>query len=165
MRIAPQHAYKEADYSPACAWPEDTYVQWGGQGVVLGPKPYRTAFFEAFPTDKENVGGFIRGEGASIAEAEAAAFVKFERQSGCDHLWGREHYTNGGQLCRRCRAFRSGFLPPVVCLGHMRRPVERYELSLCGVDPEDPKSTPRTRYGRQIQIRARLFGIQETPPP
>ena len=35
-------------------WPENCFVQCGGSGVVFGPNGnYRTAFFEAFPKDKQ----------------------------------------------------------------------------------------------------------------
>ena len=163
MRIAPQHAWKDKDYSPACAWAEDTYVQWGGNGVVLGKNCYRTAFFEAFPADKEHVGGFIRGEGETIEEAERSAFAKYERQSVCSHHWGREHYLNGGQLCRHCRAFRCGFLQPVVVLGSWRRPVDRWEDTHIKIDDgmqvEEPDHEP-SKWIRKLRLRKSVFGIR-----
>jgi len=158
MRVASQHAWKDADYTPRHEWPGDTLVQWGSKGIVLGKKPYGTAFFEAFP-DKEltAAGGFIRGEGNTVAEAEDAAFAKFSKQDACDHLWGREHYRNSGQLCRHCRAFRCDQLKEVVILGRHRKPLEWYETHTLEMDSD-------SAWMRILRLRAKLFGITERPP-
>jgi hypothetical protein len=155
VKIASHHTWKESGYQPRHDWPGDTLVQWGGHGVVLGRNPYTTAFFEAFP-DKEitTSGGFIRGEGKTIEEAEDDAFAKFGRQSSCSHLWGREHYRNSGQLCRHCRAFRCGHVKPIVELGSWRKPVDWSETWFMSDDSD---------YGRVLRIRARLFGVTERP--
>lgn len=156
MKIASQHAWKDSEYQPRHEWPGDTLVQWGGRGVVLGKNPYTTAFFEAFPDKKVTAGGgFIRGEGKTIEEAEDAAFAQFTRETSCQHLWGREHYTNGGQLCRHCRAFRSGHLKDVVKLGSWRKPVEWFEASWA-MDGE-------SKYSHVLRLRASVFGITERP--
>lgn len=107
------------DYRPASPWPENCTVQWGDHGLVLGTAgSYATAFFEAFPRD--SAGGFIRGEGATIAAAEADAFQRWQRESSCEHRWGRSPaagkaaYTNGGTFCRNCKAFTTGVMKPIV---------------------------------------------------
>ncbi len=158
MKVASQHAWKDADYKPRNEWPGDTLVQWGGSGIVLGKNPYSTAFFEAFPDKKiSSAGGFIRGEGATIEDAEADAFAKFTKQDECDHLWGREHYRNSGQLCRHCRAFRCDQLKEVVILGRHRKPVEWYHAY-------DLEMESDSKYVRLLRLRAKLFGITERPP-
>jgi hypothetical protein len=99
-------------------WPEDCFVQGGGRGVVFAEgKTYRTAFVEAFPA-----GTFLRGEGATIAEAEDACWAQYERLSGCPHDQGfdRRDYVNGSGFCRRCGtwfgAAATGFDPlPEYC--------------------------------------------------
>lgn len=158
MKIASQHQWKDKDYVPRHDWPGDTLVQWGGGGLVLGKNPRVTAFFEAFPDEKASTaGGFIRGEGVTIEEAEDAAFAKFTKENGCNHLWGREHYRNSGQLCRHCRAFRCQEIKEVVVLGRHRKPLEWYEEHMLDTDSQEP-------WARILRLRAKLFGIKERPP-
>lgn len=162
MRVASQHTWKDVDFTPACAWPESAYVQWGSNGLVLSRKDggnYMTAFFEAFPGD--NAGGFIRGEGASIAEAEQACFEKYQREIGCQHRWGRRDYTNGGAFCHACGAFKSVF-KPIVSLGAWRKPIEWHENVLLEEDDEDPPEKA-SEYMRKIRMRKRLFGVKPKP--
>jgi hypothetical protein len=161
--IAGQHAWKDAGYTPSAVWPDDTYVQWGSSGVVLGNPSYKTAFFEAFPAKHDDAGGFIRGEGKSIADAEIDALSKYQAQAACKHLWGRENYTNGGQLCRHCRAFRSGHIPPIVHLGAWRKPVEYFYTWVF----ESAQAEGRTmdRYERRLFLRSRVFGVTPRPAP
>lgn len=161
MRVAPQHKWKDAEYKPSFAWAEDDLVQWGSSGIVLGANPYRTAFFEAFPADKDRVGGFIRGEGKTLHDAECAAFAKYQVQSLCTHHWGREGYTNGGQMCRHCRAFRSGILKPVVILGRLRQPVHYYETWIYEIDLEE--GVELSGFKRKLWLRSRLFGVTQRP--
>lgn len=114
-------------------WPADCFVQCGGDGIVLpagglkaaltesaaglkvigemaGKVPmregaYRTAFFEAFP---KNPSTFIRGEGATIEEAEASAWRQFEKFRACaKHQFHRKGYRNGAGFCRKCGMFKS----------------------------------------------------------
>ncbi len=103
-------------YTPAAAWPEDCYVQWGSDGVVLSRSKgsYRTAFFEAFPSEPAT---FIRGEGATVAEAEAKAFAAFEHYRACaGHEFERRGYTNGAGFCKHCGLFASkAFEPTTLC--------------------------------------------------
>lgn len=156
MKIASHHAWKDKDYQPRHEWPGDTLVLWGGSGVVLGKNPYTKAFFDAFPDKKTTTaGGFIRGEGKTIEEAEDDAFAKFTKEASCNHLWGREHYTNTGQLCRHCRAFRCGHVKDIVKLGSWRKPVEWFEASWA-MDGD-------TKYSRVLRLRARIFGVTERP--
>jgi len=146
--IRPHHA--NDPWRPLKPWPDDCVVQWGGSGLVLGEEAsYSTAFFEAFPGD--GTAGFIRGEGKTVGEAEAAAFASFERQSGCfragGHQWTRSlrkaafedrlrngrripkvaTYTNGGAFCLRCSAFETA-LQSIPQLGDWRKPLTHSEL-------------------------------------
>ena len=97
---------------PQAAWPEDCVVQWGERGIVISnDRTRQTAFFEAFPTDPTT---FIRGEGASIPEAEASAFAQFRRYLDCpEHLVERRGYRNGAGLCISCGLFISGAFEPL----------------------------------------------------
>src|SRR3546814_13802538 len=99
-------------YTPSCEWPEACGVQWGDSGVVIQIDGcYRTAFFEAFPGDY--AGGFIRGEGATIEDAEQVAFKQWSLDKNCEHAWSRKSYTNGGGICRKCTSFTTIFKPIV----------------------------------------------------
>lgn len=161
--IAPHHRpdswrsqlFPEEHYEPARPWPADCMVQWGGRGVVISHKGnYQTAFFEAFPND--NAGGFIRGEGASIEEAEASAFAKWERQVGCSHRWGRRGYLNGGALCYHCKAFKTVF-QPVHVFGEWRKPISRMENDILGWPPLDQDGV---RLRHKLQLRKNVFGVE-----
>ena len=118
MILAKQHqpgGWKAATdfYSPACAWPEDCMVQWGSNGIVLSrnSETYETAFFEAFP---RNPNTFIRGEGASVEEAELKAFEQLERYLACpEHVFERSGYRNGAGICIHCGLFRSNIFEPL----------------------------------------------------
>lgn len=75
------------DYDCLKEWPEGTFLQCGGSGIVIGKAPYRTAFFEAFPKDPKT---FIRGEGKTIEEAEANAWDKYQNIINCEtHSFNR----------------------------------------------------------------------------
>ena len=67
---------------PVLDWPADCVVQWGDRGIVFDRDggSRSTAFFEAFPTEPAT---FLRGEGATVVEAEADAFARFTRQRDC----------------------------------------------------------------------------------
>lgn len=80
-------------------WPAEYQVQCGDQGFVLTAEgSYRTAFFEVFPP-----GTFIRGEGPTIAEAEADAYTQYQRQLQCAvHSYDRGAYRNGYGICTQC---------------------------------------------------------------
>ena len=112
----PLYALRESSnaHTPVCAWPDDCMVQWGARGVVLsrtpGKRPYETAFFEVFPQDPKT---FVRGEGATIEDAERAAFAKFQRHKACGaHEFERRGYRNGAGICKHCGLFASDVFEP-----------------------------------------------------
>lgn len=101
------------DYECKMNWPQDIFVQCGGKGIVISRQKdmpsYKTAFFEAFPN---NPSTFIRGEGASIEEAEESAFKKYEKIMNCQ---GHEYKRRGNSehaTCMHCHLFTSFCLPP-----------------------------------------------------
>lgn len=162
QRIHPSPAYE-----PQQPWPDDCTVQWGN-GIIPA-----TPFFEAFIP-----GTFIRGEGATIGEAEAKAFAQYRSEQECDHLWGRQRpgrqlYTNGAGWCRRCGAFRANMFKPIAELGHMRRPLSWMEgMSLQSMEEDEElnarmdakypnERAERLRHARILRLRANLFGIRE----
>lgn len=176
MRIAAHHIPGTAEhnlsslltsnpaYAPVCAWPDDCTVQWG-HGLIPA-----TPFFEAFPP-----GTFIRGEGATIAEAEQKAFAKYQRDLACNHVWGRQRpgrevYLNGAGWCRKCGSFRGKMFKEVVVLGHWRKPLSRWEQDwlthmdtdhemnahMDRVYPQD--AAGRRKSHRLLKIRRNLFG-------
>lgn len=144
MIIAPHcqpESYRNDNHTPVCAWPEDCYVQWGATGIVFTQQEkgsYKTAFFEAFPTDPKT---FLRGEGASIEEAERKAFAQFEKHQACaNHEFERKGYTNGAGFCKHCGLFASRMFEPIE--DPNPKPKSRLETLLLGlVEDEDPEST------------------------
>jgi len=81
-------------------WPEGLYVQGGGPGTAVQVGgPHRAAFVEAFPP-----GTFLRGEGATVADAEDACWAKYQQLGACPHDQGfdRRRYVNGAGFCRLC---------------------------------------------------------------
>jgi len=121
-------------------WPENCFVQCGGDGLVLRSgsmeevleseglsetienlaknTSYTTAFFEAFPRNPDT---FIRGEGTTIEEAEDNAFSKFEKYSACDHPeFEKRDYKNGYGFCVKCGMGSSGAFEP------------EYKCRICG---------------------------------
>lgn len=103
-------------------WPEHWLVQGSGGGLVVrrDRSTYRTAFFEVFPDEPST---FVRGEGATLTEAEDAAWEQVQRIVTCpQHEFETRGYTNGAGLCRHCDLFASGVfdvadvgVPCVVC--------------------------------------------------
>lgn len=85
-------------------------VQGGTQGLVVnrsGPS-YRTAFIECFPE-----GSFIRGEGATLEDADKSCFSQLSAYLTCtNHEWEPRGYRNGGGICARCGQFGSGVFTP-----------------------------------------------------
>lgn len=91
-------------------WPEDTYTQCGDKGVVLGNKPYRTAFFEAFPKEPKT---FIRGEGQTVEEAEEKAWNKYQSIINCEkHYFNRVGNTETA-VCHLCNLKLTQYYPPI----------------------------------------------------
>ena len=192
--IAPHHRPggpfpPKAPYDLQCAWPDDCMVQWGGRGIVLSDNGARgTAFFEAFPAGK----GFFRGEGKTVAEAEAACFKKWKAFSVCDHQWGRgfivqtkgvkfkhgrmrpklrgkTNYTNGGAICKKCKAFATVF-HPVHELGKCKQGPTIHCLTNAaegGLRPSGSRYDDARwkKYTRDSELRLRLAGVDlpETP--
>jgi len=151
---------KDTEYVPVCAWPDDCKVQWGGSGIVLSQKGnYKTAFFEAFPA--KDAGGFIRGEGHTISDAELNAYAQFEKQIECQHRWGRRGYTNSGGRCINCGAFKSKMFKPIVKLGEWKRPVDwwtAYHMDVFDEGEPEPGNWRRTYW-----LRRKHFGQTEKP--
>ncbi len=117
-----------------------------------------TAFFEAFPSE----GGFFRGEGETLVAAEADCLEKYRRFTACDHLWGRGTYTNGGAICRRCRAFMTRF-HPIPRLGKHLDPISVMELDLAMDGACRPGRRPDPagdRYARRLSLRLARAGIR-----
>jgi len=166
MPIIARHnqTYRSEGHVPSEDWPSDCRVQWGGSGLVLerGGGAYATAFFEAFPSE----GGFFRGEGGGLSEAEADCLDKYRRFTCCDHLWGRGKYTNGGAICRRCGAFMTRFRP-IPRLGAWRDPISISELNLAmgGCCRPSPGGNPAShKHCRRITLRLARAGIRLPDP-
>lgn len=92
-------------------WLQGTFLQGGDKGIVISRNKdvpsYTTSFVEAFPPESSG-GGFYRGEGSSIAEAETAAWNKWQKSQACEkHEWEARGYTNGGGFCKHCKCFGS----------------------------------------------------------
>lgn len=102
----------EAQYD----WPEDCYVQGGDRGVVLSEKGnYRTAFVEAFPNNPKT---FVRGQGATVQEAETKAWEKYQRIVNCPgHEYERRGATSGVGYCKHCdHTNTEAFEPTTKCI-------------------------------------------------
>jgi hypothetical protein len=103
------------DHDARHPWPEDTFLQGGSCGVVLAESGnYRTAFVEAFPKAPAT---FIRGEGATVPEAEDAAWARWQAIAACPAHPGHgpfepRGYTNGAGYCTRCGSWFPRVLPP-----------------------------------------------------
>jgi len=150
------------DHTPLAEWPDDTQVQWGDGGLVISRGGnYTTAFFEAFPAE----GGFFRGEGATISEAEAACLSKVRRFLACTHRWGRQGYTNGGAKCHRCGAFSSNIFAPIRDMQAYRAPISLGELHfafsgyLRPLAPDEDRDPEERRRKRRSQLRLKRAGI------
>jgi hypothetical protein len=130
-----RNGFLEDPYDCKKGWPDSCFVQCGGNGLIIGKginevfasgDPLKevvenvvreTAFFEAFPRDPST---FIRGEGATIEEAEEKAWGKYERILACPgHEFERKGYTSGAAICKNCNLFMSEVFEPstkcVVC--------------------------------------------------
>jgi uncharacterized Zn finger protein (UPF0148 family) len=84
-------------------------VQGGEDGTafVRGGASRTTAFVECFPENS-----FIRGEGATLAEADDACWAKLQSYTGCEHQWEVRGYRNGGGICKHCGQFGSKVFTP-----------------------------------------------------
>lgn len=106
---------KNTEHETRHPWPEDMFIQGGERGLVItgtGKPNYTTAFVEASPR-----GTFLRGEGATIAEAEDACWAMYQKVTACDG--SGEHgpyeargYENGSGFCVKCGAWFVNVLEP-----------------------------------------------------
>lgn len=81
-------------------WPEGTFVQ-GGDFSYNHEK--KVAFVEAFPE-----GLYLRGEGATIREAEDKTWTKYQKWLDCPgHEWETRDYKNGYGFCKHCGTGKS----------------------------------------------------------
>ncbi|MFG6082153.1 hypothetical protein ACEUZ9_002796 [Paracoccus litorisediminis] len=165
--IASHHRFTDKEHAAELRsdWPEDRRVQWGSGGIVLGDeRSYSTAFFEVFPA----TGGFIRGEGATLRDAEDAAHTQFRKESSCTHRWQRRDYLNGGCICAHCDGFKK-VMRPVVKLGDWRRPISDVEInmtiSISGLGPRPPEIGRNQALVRRTWLRLRRAGFDLPPIP
>ena len=100
---------KNTDFEAQHPWPENVLVQGGKAGLVLmeDEPNYLTAFVEAFPNT------FLRGEGATLAEAEDKVWAQFQQLLACPTYpahgpFERRQYRNGSGYCTSCGAWFSG---------------------------------------------------------
>jgi hypothetical protein len=87
----------------------DAMVQGGHNGFVVNAKDpsksYRTAFVEAFIDNS-----FVRGEGATVEEADDACWAKIVKTRVCSgHEFIPRSYTNGAGFCKHCGYFASNW--------------------------------------------------------
>lgn len=150
--------FRREEYARRCAWPTDCFTQWGSTGVVFTKNgSYTTAFFEAFPKD----GGFIRGEGATIEEAERQAFRQYEKESVCVHRFGRQGYLNGMGKCYRCGALKRAF-KPVHVLKEWWKPLDKSETSfLKAYVGKVPLMSEGRKWLSILHLRAKIFGTSD----
>lgn len=96
-----------------CKHPWTFFVQCGGSGIVFGKeKSYTTAFFEAFPKEPSC---FLRGEGATVEEAEQQCWDKYQKLISCEHEMERRHRTDGYAYCKHCSYSAMVFEPLTKC--------------------------------------------------
>ena len=94
------------------------------------------AFFEAVPAD---VNTFVRGEGATLEEAEKDAFARYQHYGACPgHTPQKRGYKNGAGFCSRCGPFISGAFEP---------------------EPETPEDIALD----QLRVKAALARMSEDP--
>jgi hypothetical protein len=100
-------------------WGDTDFVQ-GARGIVLdmrdGTKHLTPTFVEvctdSLNADRTGGGTFLRGEGATIEEAEDKAWAIYQRQVGCPSPTGSHEnetrgYVNGAGFCKHCGRFES----------------------------------------------------------
>ena len=91
-------------------WPEHVdRINGGNKGVVFSSKGnYTTAFVEVYVD-----GMFIRGEGATVEQAEESAWVKYTHFSSCEeHIYEPRGYLNGLGFCINCNRSKSQAFTP-----------------------------------------------------
>lgn len=92
-------------------WPEDCHVQCGDAFLHKGL--YAPAFFEAFP---KNPSTFLRGEGATLKEAEENTWNKYQAIVNCPkHDYVRQSDDRTG-ICKHCNLrVHNYFIPDNSC--------------------------------------------------
>lgn len=101
----------DGEYETKNEW--GCFCQSGSNGIVFSKKGnYQTAFFEAFPRQPKC---FIRGEGATIEEAEQQAWSKWQKIQTCKHEMERRHRTDGYAYCKHCSYSDTVFEPLTKC--------------------------------------------------
>jgi len=94
----------KSNWVPKKPWLTFHTVQWG-DGSTTG-----NAFFEVFSDFPST---FIRGEGATVEEAEVMAWNKLVRASRCpEHEFERRGYKNGVGFCKHCGMLKSEAFEP-----------------------------------------------------
>lgn len=94
------------------AWDVDAHLSAGDHGVVFtGDSSYHTAFFEATLNQPRT---FIRGEGATIDEAEDKAWGQYQQVTANDHVHEFEprQHRNGAGFCKHCGLFQPKVFTP-----------------------------------------------------
>lgn len=86
-------------------WGENVELQAGYKGLVFvrgTTQSYETCFVEAFPDS----GGFFRGEGDTIEQAELQAWLSYNASQKCtEHEYETRGYKNGAGFCKNCGMF------------------------------------------------------------
>jgi hypothetical protein len=102
---------KEGEYETKYDW--ECFCQSGSNGIVFSKKSNRkTAFFEAFPNNPKC---FIRGEGATVEEAEQKAWEEWQKIQTCKHEMERRDRTDGYAFCKHCSYSATVFEPLTKC--------------------------------------------------
>jgi len=102
---------KESEYETKYDW--GFFCQSGTGGIVFSASGnYTTAFFEAFPRQPSC---FIRGEGATVEEAEQQAWEQWQKIQGCEHEMERRNRKDGYGYCKHCSYSAMVFEPLTKC--------------------------------------------------
>lgn len=102
----------EGTYTTTQAWPANIHLQGGKNGFVISHAGgYYTAYFEVFPQAPST---FIRGEGATVEQAEQAAWDQYQKILNCPaHEFETRGYLNGLGFCKHCGMSKAGAFAPV----------------------------------------------------
>lgn len=97
-------------YFLAHDWPDGTFTQGGNVMRDRGQGVEELVFIETFPRDPST---YLRGEGATYADAEAMAWARWEAILACPalaetgaHAFETRGYRNGAGFCRACNLFQ-----------------------------------------------------------
>lgn len=95
--------------------------------------------------------------------------VKMKNGIEVPKLRGETAYTNGGAICKKCRAFASMF-NPIVKLGDWKKGPSIHDLTMAAegyLRPTEGSSRTKEsrKYARQSELRLRAAGVKlpETP--